>query len=375
MRRRYTLFFTLTILMITTACSPAIGDPMAQDPTEGVITPQTDSGFSIIDGLGRELDFEQPPQRLAIAGRASSLLANALYLFPEASQRIVGIEDRSTQSASPILPVIDPNPNDKIFFEKNAGPEQIAPTQPDVVILKSYMAESLGEPLEVLGIPVVYLDLETPEQFFRDIEILGELFGNPERAQEVQSYYQQRLDDIQQHTDDISEAQKPSVIIIQYSDKGGDIAFKVPPASWLQTMMVELAGGTPIWTEASETGGWAVVNFEQIAAWNPDQIYVIYYPGDASPITEHLKSDPKWQAIRAVQANQLFAFPGDFLSWDQPDTRWILGLSWLFTRVHPELSDGIDIMKEVNQFYGTLYRLDQETIQEEVIPVLNGDLP
>ena len=374
MRYRHTMLSALIILMIASACSPAVVNPEVNYPAEGAIASEIDSSFTVTDALGRELDFGQLPQRLVIAGRASSLLANALYLFPEASQRIVGIEDR-TQSASPILPVIDQNPSDKIFFEKNAGPEQIAPAQPDVVILKSYMAESLGEPLEILGITVVYLDLETPEQFFRDIAILGKLFGNSERAQEVQSYYQQRLDDVQQRTDGITEAQKPSVLMIQYSDKGGDVAFKIPPASWLQTTMVELVGGAPIWTEASETGGWAIVNFEQIAAWDPDQIYVIYYPGDASPITEHLKSDPKWQAIRAVQQDQLFAFPGDFLSWDQPDTRWILGLSWLFTKVHPELAAGIDIMQEVNQFYEQLYRLDQEIIQNEVNPVLNGNLP
>ncbi len=374
MRYRYTLISALTILVIASACSPAVVDPGAQNTAEGVIASETDRSFTITDALGRELEFDQPPQRLVVAGRASSLLANALYLFPEASQRIVGIEDR-TQSASPILPVIDPDPGDKIFFERNAGPEQIAPAQPDVVILKSYMAESLGEPLETVGITVVYLDLETPEQFFRDIDIIGKLFGNSERAQEVQSYYQQRLDLIKVATADISEAQKPSVLLIQYSDKGGDVAFKIPPASWLQTTMVELVGGSPIWTEASETGGWTIVNFEQIAAWNPDQIYVIYYPGDARPITDDLKSDAKWQAIQAVQQDQLFAFPGDYLSWDQPDTRWIMGLSWLFTKVHPELADDIDIMQEVNQFYEQLYRLDQETIQSEVTPDLNGDLP
>ena len=374
MRYRHTLLSALAILIIASACSPTVVEPEAQPTNEGTITSENDSSLTITDSLGRELDFEQPPQRLVIAGRASALLANALYLFPEAGQRIVGIEDR-TQSASPILPVMDTDSSDIILFEKNAGPEQIAPTQPDVVILKSYMAESLGEPLELLGITVVYLDLETPEQFFRDIETLGKLFGNSERALDVQSYYQQRLDEIQQRTDGITEAQMPRVLIIQYSDKGGDVAFKVPPASWLQTTMVELVGGTPIWTEASETGGWAIVNFEQIAAWDPDQIYVIYYPGDASPITEHLKTDPKWQAIQAVQKDQLFAFPGDFLSWDQPDTRWILGLSWLFSKVQPELADGIDIMQEINQFYDQLYRLDQETIQDEVNSVLNGDLP
>ena len=374
MRFRHTFLSALTILMITSACSPAVVVPEVQNTAEVAMATETVSGFTINDALGRELYFEQPPQRLVIAGRASTLLANALYLFPEAGQRIVGIENRS-QAASPILPMIDPDTSDKIFFEKNAGPEQIAPAQPDVVILKSYMAESLGQPLEILGINVVYLDLETPEQFFRDIEILGQLFGNSERAQEIQRFYQQRLDHIEMDTAGIPETQKPSVLMIQYSDSGGEVAFKVPPASWLQTTMVELVGGTPIWTEASETGGWAIVNFEQIAAWNPDQIYVIYYPGDAKPITESLRSDPNWQAIQAVQQDQLFAFPGDFLSWDQPDTRWILGLSWLFTKVQPEVADDLDIMQEISQFYEQLYGLDQEIIQDEVSPNLNGDLP
>ncbi|MCJ7568566.1 MAG: hypothetical protein MUO58_13600, partial [Anaerolineales bacterium] len=104
-------------------------------------------------------------------------------------------------------------------------------------------------------------------------------------------------------------------------------------------------------------------------------IYVIYYPGDAKPITENLKSDPNWQAIQAVQQDQLYAFPGDFLSWDQPDTRWILGLSWLFTKVQPEVAVDLDIMQEISQFYEQLYGLDQEIIQDEVSPNLIGDLP
>ena len=375
MRHRYTLLSALVLLLFVTACSPATVEPEAQIPTEVPVVTEAGSSITLTDALGREVEFEQLPQRIVVAGRASSLLANALYLFPEASERIVAIENRNTQSASPILPVIDANADDKMFLEKNAGPEQISPAQPDVVVLKTYMAESLGEPLEVLGIPVVYLDLETPEQFFRDITTLGELFGNAERAQEVQRYYQERLDDIDERTDSISETEKPDVLLLQYSDKGGEVAFKIPPASWLQTTMVELVGGTPIWTEASESGGWGIVNFEQIAAWNPDQVYVIYYPGDAKPITETLKSDPNWQAIQAVQEDQLFAFPGDFLSWDQPDTRWIMGLSWLFSKVQPELADGVNIMQEIDQFYEFLYRLDQETIEDEVISILNGDLP
>ena len=76
-----------------------------------------------------------------------------------------------------------------------------------------------------------------------------------------------------------------------------------------------------------------------------------------------------------MQDNKLFAFAFDFYSWDQPDTRWILGLQWLATKIHPDLTAEINIMEEVNAFYSELYNLELEVIETEVVPILTGDLP
>jgi iron complex transport system substrate-binding protein len=173
----------------------------------------------------------------------------------------------------------------------------------------------------------------------------------------------------------LSDDQKPTVAMLQYSDKGSEVAFSVPPAAWIQTMMVDLAGGKPVWTEASDKGGWKVVNLEQIAAWNPDQIYIIAYNGNAKDIVAKLKTDSKWAALKAVKNNQIFGFAGDFYSWDQPDTRWGLGLLWLATKLHPDQTKDIDILQEVNRFYTDLYGLKAEDIQAKVTPVLVGDIP
>jgi hypothetical protein len=51
--------------------------------------------------------------------------------------------------------------------------------------MKSSQAEKFGAPIEALNIPVVYLDFETPEQYPRDLAILGQIFGNDARAQET----------------------------------------------------------------------------------------------------------------------------------------------------------------------------------------------
>jgi iron complex transport system substrate-binding protein len=255
-----------------------------------------------------------------------------------------------------------------------AGPEQIAPLKPDVVILRSFMQESLGQPLEQVDIPVVYVDLETPEQYFRDLVTLGQLFDNEARAGEIQAFYQARLDRLEEGLGGLADEQKPRVLVVQYSDQGGEVALNVPSASWLQTTEAELAGGLPIWKEAAQSGGWTVVSFEQIAAWDPDQVFVISYGADPAQVVAELEASSQWQALRAVQEGQLYGFAADVYSWDQPDPRWILGTTWLASKIHPGRLEGLDLMDEVSQFFGQMYGLDDASVQEQIVPLLKGDV-
>ncbi len=387
------------VLSALTACAPTaaptaapvapttapVAQPTTVPPAEPTKAPEptqapeptavpVSTAIKLVDALGREVTFEKAPEHIVIAGKATTLVADALYLFPEAAQRITAIELRS-QSAKKFLGVVDPAFDQKAPLETNAAAEQIAPFKPDAVVLKSSMAEKLGTPLEQLGIKVVYVDLETPETFAKDITALGQLFGNPDRAQQILTFYQSRVDQYGAATKDLTADQKPRVLLLEYTKQGEEVAFNVPPATWLQTTMVKLVGGEPVWTEASEKGGWTVVNFEQIAAWDADQIYIVSYAGDSDKIAEQLKADDKWAALKAVKNNQLFGFAGDFYSWDQPDPRWVLGLSWLYTKVQPDLATGVDIMQELNQFYTELYGLKADVIKDKVVPLLYGNVP
>lgn len=55
--------------------------------------------------------------------------------------------------------------------------------------------------------------------------------------------------------------------------------------------------------------------------------------------------------------------------------RWILGLSWLAARLHPDLFADYDAVQEVKEFYQTLYGLDEAFINEKIVPTFKGDLP
>jgi iron complex transport system substrate-binding protein len=360
MKLRY-LFVLILVALLLSSCGPT-------ESSTG------DSPITITDSTGHSVTLESLPQRVVVAGKATIMVQDAVYLFAEANERIVGIENRR-QSAYSFLPFIDPALEDKSILEINAGPEQIAALQPDLVILKSFMIDQLGAPLESLGIPVLYVDLENPEAFYQDVATLGGVFGDNDRADEIIDFYQSRAEEITQAVSDLTDANKPEVLVLEYSDKGGEVAFNVPPTTWLQTSMVEMAGGTPVWVDDAEGGGWMIVTIEQIAAWDPDKIFVIDYSGNASTVVEGLKTDSLWMSLSAVQNDQLYAFAYDIYSWDQPDTRWILGLQWLATKIQPELFSDIDILSEVESFYSLLYGMDSESIESDIFPLLTGDIP
>lgn len=333
----------------------------------------SDKGTTLTDALGRTIIFDHLPRRIVVPGKGAWMVGHPLYLFPEASERVLAMEARGT-TVSEFIVALEPGFMDKPHLEMNAGPEQIAPLKPDAIVTKSYMKEQIGDGLEILGFPVIYVELETPEQFFSDVTTIGQLFGNEARAMEIVAFYRERMDRIEEGLKDLKEEDKPSVLVIQYSDRGGEIAFKVPPASWMQTIEVEAAGGNPVWTEIAVGGGWELVNFEQIAAWDPDKILVIVFGSDSESVMETLWGDPKWQSLGAVQDGELHAFPSDFYGWDVPDPRWILGVTWAATKIHPERFADVDMMQEVYEFYGEMYGMDKAAVDEYIMPELQGDV-
>ncbi len=330
---------------------------------------------NVTDALGRQIVFNTLPSRIVIAGKANSLLLNAFFMFPEAAARIVAYESRS-QNGTNFLENVDPHAVDKNVIQQDASVEQILPYQPDLVILKYYLKDTIGDALEAVAVPVFYMDMETPEKFLTEVISIGQILGNTNRAEEIVAEYRSNMDLVENSLGPLTDGQKPMVLLLQYSDKGGSVSFNVPPAEWIQTSLVTTARGIPVWLDAAQSGGWTQVTIEQIAAWNPDFIFVIYYQGDSSIVVEQLLLDQTWQSLKAYQdGGRIVGFPSDFISWDQPDTRWILGLIYLSSELHPDLMADDILMNSLYDFYAHLYDFSYAEVDELVIPILKGDLP
>ena len=373
--RSLILKLVMTLVVVTLfveACTSAVSMLPTSMPvnTEAMSVSKT-TKITITDTLGRTVSLPQLPKRIAIAGRATALLADAAFLFPQATERVVAVST-TNQGSGDFLEAVDPNFSQKIAYDTNAGAEQVVAANPDLVIMKSYMAETLGAPLEQLGISVIYLDLETPEQYQRDLLTLGKIFQNEPRAQDLTQYFQAQVDQVSETLADLSAEDRPRVLLLYHSNRDGQVAFNIPPTQWIQTILVEIAGGSPVWKDIELGSGWTKVSLEQIAAWNADQIYLISYTGNPEEIVDQLVTNSEWQALKAVQDKSLYAFPKDYYSWDQPDPRWILGLRWLAWRIHPQESGKPDMVLAARAFFSQWYGLDQATFDQFILPRLQG---
>jgi iron complex transport system substrate-binding protein len=332
----------------------------------------TDYPVTVNDSLGNDLTIEEEPERIVLAGKATLLTASVFYLFPEAREKVVAI-GKTNQGLGNFIPHLDPSFEKVNQLSYDAGPEQVAAQKPDLLIVKDFVYRNLGRQAERLGIPVLPLSLESPAAYRRDIRVLGRILNSEQRAEEIWGYYRENLNEITEVTDDLSESEKPRTLILYYSTRGGEVAFNIPPASWIQTYQVKAAGGWPVWTGSHSGRGWKTVSFEQIAAWDPDRIYITSYNLAPDNFMQKILDNPQWQQLRATKEGRVQAFPADFYSWAQPETRWILGIQWLAHQLHPDLfAAGQDMQEEIVSFYRTLYGLDRSAVQSLIMPRLEG---
>ena len=337
-----------------------------------LITAAAAGGLELTDALGRTVSFERPPERIVVAGRGLVMVADALYLFPEARSRVTAVE-RITLGRGNFLPVVDPEFSKKIELPIEVGVEPILSLKPDAVLLKSYMRRKLGANLEAMNVPVLYLDFETPEQYERDLTAVGTLLQNSSRTKFLVSYYHDHALQVERRLPPVAE--RPSVLFLYFSEQGGGRVFNVPPSSWMQTLLVERAGGIPVWKDNRMGQGWSRVSFEQIAAWDADYIFITSYFTDVDEVRERLLEDKLWTSLRAVKERRFHAFPTDYYSWDLPTSRWILGLEWLAGKLYPERFADLDMTAEARTFFKDLFLLDDEAYDLHVRPMLGGDLP
>jgi iron complex transport system substrate-binding protein len=325
--------------------------------------------IEVTDAAGIFVTLDQPAARVVVIGAAPFIPLHMFYMFDPARDRLAGFEVRG-QVTDEFLELIDPDLSLKKTLAANPGPESVAALAPDLVITKSTVEGQAARTLKALGIPVMHLGAETPDMFLSDIRNLGKVLGQERRADTIVQFYTDHLVRIQQAVAPVPESSRPRVLVLEYSNRGNRQALNVPAPGWIQTQQAVISGGNPVWTTGTSVrDGWQITGFEQIAAWNPDKIFlIVWYRLKDAKVLNSLYQDPKWATLSAVAQNDLHLFPQDIYSWDSASPRWILGALWMAKQTYPDKFADLNMSRTVMAFYTRMYGLDPETITARLMP-------
>lgn len=341
------------------------------------------SGPVAEDALGRRVAYKEHPRRVYVAGKASFAIQEAAMLFPTVRKNVsllgrAGTPQREGgEAVQAVLREAWAAGGGEVALPlyTEGSAEDIAAAAPDLVLLKT-SSRLFGESLEPLGVPVAYLGLETAADYRRDLALLGTLLGAEDEAAAIWAWYEAQLEAVATAARRAREsgAAAPRVLVCEVAEGRGTEVCRVPPPDWIQTWMAEAAGGIPVWTNGLVPGQWATVTLEQVAAWDPDALVVIGYGQGADRAVEALGRSEAWTALRCWRNGRVYAMPGDMYSWDLPTPRWILGLTWLATRLLPaEAAEGLSVADAATGFYG-LMGVPAESVRERLVPLIGEAL-
>ncbi len=329
---------TTTTTTSTTSTSPHI--KTSTSPSKQIV---------ITDFRGKKIAFSRPVTRIVVL---ESYWAETLLAIG-AGNLIVGIGKYVKYDE--YLPdyIRDKPAVGSLFTGVNV--EEIAALKPDVVIMDvGYgKASDIIAKLNQMGIKVVGLFIHDFQDELRAIKIMGEITGHSLQAEKLCSYLRTHYQKIESIAKTIT-SKVTAVMISGYSLMKGNILL-YSNTSWGHT--IEEAGAVNLALKHFPNEKWSKIDFETLASWNPDVILVTSSVNSISYVIQKIKSDPKWQALKAYKSGRIYIVPcwssiGGVLDWGP---RNIIGVEYIASLIYPDTYKNINWRADAEYLFTHFY--------------------
>jgi iron complex transport system substrate-binding protein len=309
------LIIAVTLLIVTTACSPA-PEPQPTNSPAPPLTPTPELAafpLTITDDLGNEVTIEAEPQRIVSMAPNHTEILYALGL----GDKVVGVTEYCN---SP--PEAQEKP--KVGGFSNIDLEQVVGLNPDLVLGTSIHAQSVGPALAERGLKVVLIDPETVEDVLEKIVLVGKVAGREETAIALADELRGRIEATMARVQKAEH--KPRV----YWELSNDL-YTAGPGSFIEDLITR-AGGINIAADTKEQ--WPQLNLEALILADPEVIVLADHPyGETA---EGVKARPGWADISAVKNDRIVEILDDNLV-SRPGPRMAEALEFVAKALHPEL--------------------------------------
>ena len=314
----------------------------------------------ITDMLGREVEIPETVDR--IAGIEAGALRLLVYMLQ--TEKVVGIEDNEKQDGAGgnAKPYLFANP--ELLDLPSIGPihggdaELLVAAQPDVIFWTSTDISKADDLESKTQIPVIALEFgdlnNNLEDFFGALDLIGTVMGNPDRAEDIQTFFEESIKELDDLTTGLTNRTSAYVAGVGYRGSHGMLSTE-PAYSPL-----EFVNGNNV---ASSLGlEHAFVDKEKILDWDPE---VIFIDEGGLSIAETELSDGTYDTVDAVENERIYGVLP--YNWYTTNYGTVLGDAYYIGSIlYPDEFEDIDPIEETNQIYQFLVgeRVYQQMAEE-----------
>lgn len=221
-------------------------------------------------------------------------------------------------------------------------PEVIISVKPDVVFC-SYTEDIVEDIERKTGIPVVAVPMGTlfAEDYEQGLRIIAEVCGIEEKAEDLISYINTSLQDLNDRTADLDS---PKVLAAAATFKGthGIEGVRVKDPLLTALNAENVAAGI---TEAEA----AVVDKEQIIAWNPE--FIFFDSGGMELVNLDYKDNPRYyEKLSAYQNERLYQYPSATSYFANVEIS-LANCYYVGSLLYPEKFEDINIEEKANEIF------------------------
>ncbi|MFN3938134.1 MAG: ABC transporter substrate-binding protein [Gemmobacter sp.] len=305
--------------------------------------------ITLTDHEGRAVHLAAP------AGRIAAIpipMASTIIAVDGATDRLVGMNPSAKDAIlEGILGRIFPEARDipADITQPNFIPnvEELARVNPDLVIQWAARGSDIIDPIVNAGLTVMTIRYGTEEVTRDYMTMVATAMDRPERIADLIGWRTEVEARIRAVGDTIPEAERPRVL---YLLRAQDVLRASGTPGNYNAWYHMLAGGR----NAAEDlpAGWADVSVEQVAAWDPEVIFLNSFEADLT--LARILDDPILSQTRAARAGRVYKMPLGGYRWDPPSQESPLAWMWTAMLLHPDRFD-FDLRAEMRAAYRTLY--------------------
>lgn len=227
---------------------------------------------------------------------------------------------------------------------KGANKEKLIHTKPDLILAwkNDFITTKLQKEFAPFGLPVVYIDPDYVTKLPQTLTLMGTIFDNPKRAEELRGETERILDLITRYAASVDKAPR-----IYYAM--GQNGLMTECEDSFHADFIPLIGAENVHKcHQSTLMGMDTINKEKLITYNPEVIITQdrgFYKG--------VYKDKSLATLDAVKNKRIYLVPRTpFNFLDRPPSFMrLIGSLWLISRIDPDAP--FDIETEVRSFYKT----------------------